>query len=88
MTAARARWRLRPDVPDPAPDDDGEKARLQEVISLCRRRVDRAREKLCAAQVEQADADASLLAAEQRLARWTEANPDPQRSIFEELTNV
>ncbi|EQB13252.1 hypothetical protein [Sphingobium lactosutens] len=87
MTAARARWRWRPEVPDPA-SDDGEKARLQEVISLCRRRVDRAREKLCAAQVEQADADASLLAAEQRLARWIEANPDPQRSIFEELTNV
>lgn len=88
MTAARARWHWRPDVSDPAPDEDGEKARLQEVISLCRRRVERARVKLRAAETEHADADASLSAAEQRLARWIEANPDPQRSIFEELSNV
>ncbi|MAM41715.1 MAG: hypothetical protein CL949_25140 [Erythrobacter sp.] len=65
-----------------------EQSQIEEIIGLCRRRAFRAEEKLRAAQAELRAAYSSLSAAEQRLARWIEANPDPQRSIFEELSNV
>jgi hypothetical protein len=65
-----------------------EKAQIEEIIGLCRRRAFRARTKLRAAEAEDAAARSALQGAEQCLARWIEANPDPQRSIFEELSNV
>lgn len=61
---------------------------MEEAITLCRKRVERAAHKVTAAQAEQAAAAASLNAAIQRRADWQAANPDPQRSIFEELSDV
>ncbi|WP_311267473.1 hypothetical protein [Sphingobium sp. WCS2017Hpa-17] len=61
---------------------------MEEAIVLCRKRVERAAGKVIAAQAEHAAAAASLNAAIQRLADWQAANPDPQRSIFEEITDV
>jgi hypothetical protein len=64
--------------PEPCPERD----RLREIIGCCRKRVNRADAKLRAAGAEQRDAVAALEAAEQRLARWMEANPDPQGSLI------
>jgi hypothetical protein len=61
---------------------------MEEAILLCRKRAQRADEKVAAALAEKADATSSLEAAQQRLSDWQAANPDPQRSIFEELSNV
>ncbi|MGW8202999.1 hypothetical protein [Sphingomonas sp. VDB2] len=61
---------------------------MEEAILLCRKRIDRAAAKVAAALAEQASALSALEAAIHRLAAWQVANPDPQRSIFEELSNV
>ncbi|MEO7469809.1 MAG: hypothetical protein ABIV36_22600 [Sphingobium limneticum] len=69
--------------PDPA-----ERARLEDIIALCRKRVGRADEKLQAAIDEQRAAGDALDGEMRRLAQWIRDNPDPQRSIFEELPDV
>jgi len=62
--------------------------RLAALIACCRKRVARAQEKTAAARDEALAADEALKAAEQRLSDWVAANPDPQATIFEELSNV
>lgn len=61
---------------------------LTEVIGLCRKRVCRAEDKVCAAGAEHREATAALEAAKKRLADWIEQHPDPQGSLLEGLTNV
>ncbi|WP_088201819.1 hypothetical protein [Sphingobium sp. Z007] len=61
---------------------------MEEAILLCRKRIDRAVAKVASAMTEKTAALLALEAAEHRLAAWQAANPDPQRSIFEELSNV
>lgn len=68
--------------------DISERLRLEELIILCRKRVDRAEAKVQAAVAERAAAGDALDGAERRLAEWHRSNPDPQGSIFEELSNV
>jgi len=65
-----------------------EHERLKALVSCCQKRVSRANEKLQAASTEQFEALDALDAAAARLALWISQNPDPQRSIFEELVNV
>lgn len=72
-----------------------ERAQLEEVAALRRKRHGRACDKAVAAQAELVAASAALdevradiAAWDDRLAAWIKANPDPQGSIFEELSNV
>lgn len=85
-TAGKPSSRWLPDM-DEEPDI-GERERLEQVIVLCRKRVARADEKLAAAQAEREAAGHALDGQQDRLAQWHKDNPDPQGSIFEELSNV
>lgn len=64
--------------PAPSPERD----KLLVLIAHCQKRMDRADEKARAAIVEQAEAHIALEEAQLNLARWMEANPDPQRSLL------
>ncbi len=61
---------------------------MEAIVACCRKRLVRADAKAMAALGEQVAAQASLNAAEARLARWDEENPDPQGSIFEGMSDV
>lgn len=63
--------------PPPSP----ERERLQLLIAHCQKRMNRADEKARAAIVEQTAAHIALEEAQLNLARWMEANPDPQRCL-------
>ena len=67
----------------PSPRD-----RLEAIVACCRKRATRATAKAIAALDEDAAAQVALNAAEARLARWDEENPDPQGSIFEGMSDV
>ena len=69
-------------------DPNHDRERLEEIIGLCAKRRARAVAKLESAQAEHTAAVAALDAARQRLAVWIIDNPDPQRSIFEEISDV
>ena len=64
--------------PAPSPERD----QLHVLIAHCQKRMDRADEKARAAVVEQAEAHIALEEAQLNLARWMDANPDPQRSLM------
>lgn len=66
------------DPPEPSP----EREKLHELLAHCQKRMDRADEKARAAVIEQAEAHAALEAAQHRLARWHEENPDPQGCLI------
>lgn len=68
--------------------DISERQRLEEIISLCRKRHGRACDKAAGAQAELTASEKALGDAKRKLAVWVEANPDPQGSIFEELSDV
>lgn len=70
--------------PEPNPERD----KLQELIGHARKRKARADEKARAAIIEQTEAHAAHEAAQLNLARWLEANPDPQGSLLEGLNHV
>lgn len=67
-------------IEPPAPNPEREK--LQLLIAHCQKRMDRADEKARAAVIEQAEAHAALEDAQLNLARWMEANPDPQGDLL------
>jgi hypothetical protein len=69
-------------------DPHPEQGRLQAIIACCEKRVRRADEKARVALIEQAEALVALDAAQLRLARWREENPDPQGSLLEGLNHV
>lgn len=85
-TAGRLSSRWPPDM-DEEPDVS-ERERLEQVIILCRKRVARADAKLAAARAEHEAAGHALDGSQNRLAQWHQDNPDPQGSMFEELSNV
>lgn len=68
--------------------DHVERMRLEDVIALCRKRIGRASAKLQAASDEHRAAADALDGALRRMAQWNHDNPDPQRSIFEELPDA
>ncbi|WP_145201351.1 hypothetical protein [Sphingobium sp. B2] len=69
--------------------DHVERMRLEDVIALCRKRMERAEAKLRAAVTEDDEATAALIMAQGDLARWDVEHPDPQGSLFPEgNTNV
>lgn len=84
--AGRPNCRWQPDVDDEP--DISECERLEGLIALRRKRVGRADDKIRSAQSEKRVAETELAAAEDELAAWFVNNPDPQGSIFEELSDV
>jgi hypothetical protein len=70
--------------PQPNPERD----RLQAIITCCAKRVRRADEKARVAIIEQTEAQVALDAAQLRLVRWLDENPDPQGSLLEGLNHV
>ncbi|MFK4794929.1 hypothetical protein [Sphingobium sp. ZW T5_29] len=59
-----------------------ERNRLQLLIAHCQKRMNRADEKARAAIFEQTAAHIALEEAQLNLARWMEANPDPQGDLL------
>lgn len=65
------------------PEKHPELARLEALEDHCRRRNERARRRLEGAQEEAKEAGLAHTRALHSLFLWREANPDPQRSLFD-----
>lgn len=65
-----------------------QRERLAAAVTFGEARRDRAAAKHADAVTERGASIADLERAKARLAQWDAAHPDPQRSIFEEITNV
>lgn len=59
-----------------------DRARLNDLVFHCEKRVRRAGEKLTIAERENSDAQHALATARARLAAWIEANPEPQLELI------